>query len=126
MARSTSGILCARRNTGSGEVVYDLVQEFRVMQTGNPRSEAVSHIVRAGATESIPFLFRVSCPGIYLLSFRGAVAEQEREDARKLGAELPSAWTGRKIVFVDDAPTPSATKPAAVRVTHAGTGEVEA
>ena len=46
-------------------------------------------------TESIPFVAQVSSPGLYLLSFRGLVDEQERAEAQKLGAEMLAAETWR-------------------------------
>ena len=85
-----------------GTASYDLVKELRVPLTLNPQAEPKSHILRAGGTESIHFPIHVSISGVYLLSFRGAVDEQEREESAKLGAELPVVWTGNRYVFVGD------------------------
>jgi len=87
---------------------YDLIGEFRVLRTLDPKAEARSHIVRAGGKESLPFTALVPSPGLYLLSFRGVVDEKDRAEAAKLGVELPVAWTGNRYVFVDDARVPSA------------------
>jgi hypothetical protein len=93
-----------------GKPDYHPPTAFRVPLTLDPESEAVSHVIRAGGTESIPFALRVSSPGLYLLSFRGAVDKQERAEAQKLGAELPVAWTGNRHVLVGDTPVPSASE----------------
>ena len=76
------------------------VTQLRAPLTLDPDSEAESHILRAGGTELIHFVFRVSDPGLYLLSFRGAVDSVEREEAKKLHANLPVAWTANRYTFV--------------------------
>ena len=78
----------------------DVVQEFRVPLTLQPDQESVSHTIRAGGTESIPFAVRVATPGLYLLSFRGIVDEEERKVSQETGANYPVAWTGNKYVLV--------------------------
>jgi hypothetical protein len=42
-----------------GKPKYDPPTRFRVPLTFNPKSGAISHIIRAGTTESIPFAFKV-------------------------------------------------------------------
>jgi len=91
-----------------GKPDYGPPTEFRVPLTLDPDSEPPSHIIRAGGTESIPFAVQVSSPGLYLLSFRGVVNEQEHAEAQKLGAEMPTAWTGNRYVLVGDTPSPGA------------------
>jgi hypothetical protein len=93
-----------------GTADYGPPIEFRVPLTLNPKSEAPSHVVRAGGKESIPFAFQVSSPGLYLLSFRGVVDEKDRAEAAKLGVELPVAWTGNRYVIVGGTQGPSAEK----------------
>jgi hypothetical protein len=68
----------------------------------DPLSEPLSHVLRFGGTESLHFALRVSVPGLYLLSFRGAVDPEEHKEGKELGAELPTAWTGSRYVFVDE------------------------
>src|ERR1700737_3628939 len=46
---------------------YDLISEFRVPTTLDPKAEAPSHIVRPGGKESLPFTALISSPGLYLL-----------------------------------------------------------
>ena len=84
----------------SGRPTYLQEKELRVPQTLNPDVEARSHVIRTGGTESIPFAVKVSLPGIYLLSFRGAVDDAELQQSKELGVELPGAWTANKHVVV--------------------------
>ena len=82
---------------------------FRVMQTRDPNAPAISHVVRAGTTETLTFAARLGAPGLYLLSFRGATAEDVREDAAKYGVLLPTSWTAKRYVCVGNPPAaPSA------------------
>ena len=82
-----------------GRPEYEDAAEFRVLATLNPDHEPPSHVIRAGGMESIPFAFRVSSPGLYLLSFRAAVDEQERSVSMESGATKHVAWTGSKYVL---------------------------
>lgn len=88
----------------NGQVDYGSPLDFRVKLTWDPRLESVSHVIRAGATESICFAGKVTEPGLYLLSFRGTVDEKERDEAKELGAQLPVAWTSNRYVFVGENP----------------------
>jgi hypothetical protein len=83
-----------------GRPKYDPPVRFRVPLTSNPKSTAISHVIRAGTTESIPFAFKVQAAGLYLLSFRGGIDGEERAEAARLGLYLPEAWTGNKYVRV--------------------------
>ena len=74
-------------------------QEFRVMST-RIRPPRASHVIRAGTTETLTFAFRPARLGLYLLSFRGATAADVREEARKYGVALPTAWTAREYLLV--------------------------
>jgi hypothetical protein len=85
-----------------GKPKYDPPARFRVPLTFNPKSGAISHVIRAGATESIPFAFKVPSAGLYLLSFRGSIDGEERAEAERLGLPLPEAWTGNKYVLVGE------------------------
>jgi hypothetical protein len=97
---------------GDGKPHYGPATECRVPLTVNPEFEPISHVIRAGGTESIPFAVRVASPGLYLLSFRGLVDEQERAEAQELGVEMPVAWTGNRHVLVGDAPAGSTSEAA--------------
>jgi hypothetical protein len=72
-----------------GKPKYDPPTRFRVPLSLNPRSGAVSHVIRPGATESIPFAFKVASAGLYLLSFRGAIDALERAEAERRGLQVP-------------------------------------
>ena len=83
-----------------GRPKYDPPVRFRVPLTSNPKSAAISQMIRAGSTESILFAFKVQAAGLYLLSFRGGIDGEERAEAERLGLPLPEAWTGNKYVLV--------------------------
>jgi hypothetical protein len=102
----------------AGEAEFAPPKELRVLRTLDPTSDALSHVVRAGAIESMSFALRVSVPGLYYLSFRGVVGERDRAEAKKLGVELPTAWTCNRYVFVGDPQAPS-TNEAAERAERA-------
>jgi len=90
-----------------GEAVLQKdARTFRVPATINPNVNARSHVIRVGSTETIPFAVHVKEKGLYLLSFRGAVAEEERAEAKRLGVKAATAWTANKYVLVSDAPSP--------------------
>lgn len=73
-----------------------------VRQTKNPNNEATSHIVRAGSEETISFALRISSPGVYLLSFRGVLAPDEKIVSAEAGAHSSSgfSWTATKYVVI--------------------------
>jgi hypothetical protein len=96
------------RQDENREADYELIGEFPVPLTLDPKGEALSHVVRAGGKVSLPFTARISSAGLYLLSFRGVVDEKDRAEAAKLGVKLPTAWTGIRYLFVDDASAASA------------------
>jgi len=76
--------------------------EVRVTKTSDPNVEAVSHVLRAGATERLAFAVQVVEPGVYLLSFRGVVSEEERTPSVEAGVAPtnPVTWTGKKYLVV--------------------------
>jgi hypothetical protein len=80
--------------------------EMRVRQARDPSLEAPSHVVRAGATEHLVFAARVDAPGVYLLSFRGALAAGDKAVSVNAGTapENPVSWTAQRYVLVG-APT---------------------
>ena len=91
------------KNVGNAGPEYDEPKFFRVMQVRDPNNPAISHVVRAGATERLAFLLQAALPGLYLLSFRGALDKQERAESEALGAILPVSWTSKKYVLVPEA-----------------------
>ena len=86
--------------TVTGEAECGKALELRVMLTRDPAVPARSHIVRSGATEFLAFAARVTEPGLYLLSFRGATAADVRREAEKYGIRLPTAWTAKRYIRI--------------------------
>ena len=78
--------------------------EMRVRQARDPNAEALSHVLRAGTTERFAFAAYVDQPGVYLLSFRGALAPEDRSVS--IGAGIapynPVSWTARRYVIVGE------------------------
>jgi len=90
---------------------------YPVPQGKNPNRPLSRMLVRAGGRETMPFYFRVSSPGVYLLVFRTQVPEAE--ELRKPGQDLqeqasgeqgpeeaqglegPSAWTAKEYLVVE-------------------------
>lgn len=86
-----------------GKEKYGEPQKLHVQLTLDPDLKAPSHLIRAAGTESLHFALRVSRAGLYLLSFRGAVDNEERERVKKeSGVKLPTAWTTSQYVFIGD------------------------
>lgn len=85
---------------------YDKPLGLHVPLTQDPTAKAVSHVIRSGGKESISFALKVTS-GLYLLSFRGVLDEEERVESKHAGADLPVAWTCNKYVFVGETQLPS-------------------
>jgi hypothetical protein len=85
-----------------GRPQFEAPTNFWVMLTRDPTVRAASHVVRAGATETLAFAFRPSRSGLYLLAFRGRVAEDVRADVERYGVLLPTAWTAKRYVYVPE------------------------
>lgn len=75
-----------------------------VRQTVNPELEAVSHILRAGGKQTLPFAVLVQNSGVYLLSFRGVVAPEEASISVEAGTQQQNtvSWTATKYIVVED------------------------
>lgn len=69
--------------------------EVRVRKTRNPNAEAVSHIIRAGATQRLAFAVNVPKLGIYLVSFRGVLAPEEWSVSAHAGAGVSGHPVGQ-------------------------------
>lgn len=78
-----------------------------VRQTKNPNYEATSHIIRAGGKETISFAVHISNPGVYLLSFRGVVAPDEKLISVEAGVHPTSgvSWTATKYITITHEPS---------------------
>jgi hypothetical protein len=107
-AESPFSVHSVRFRDDSVTADYDKLISLDVMQTRDPKSKAVSRVIRSSGKESISFAFRVSSAGLYLLSFRVPLGKEERVESKNAGANLPVAWTCNKYVLVSDTPFPSA------------------
>jgi hypothetical protein len=76
--------------------------DMRVRQARDPNADALSHVLRAGTTERFAFAAYVGQPGVYLLSFRGALAPEDRSVSIGAGTapHNPVSWTARRYVVV--------------------------
>lgn len=85
--------------------------EMRVKQARNPNAEALSHVLRAGTTERFAFAAFVDEPGVYLMSFRGALAPGDRSVSIEAGTEPynPISWTATRYVMVGESTAPAKT-----------------
>jgi hypothetical protein len=86
--------------SASGDPQYEAPRSFQVRTTKEPTQLAKSHVVRAQSTETLAFAFQPDKEGVYLLSFRAATAEKVRDEAKKHGVLLPTAWTAKRYVYV--------------------------
>jgi hypothetical protein len=87
----------------NGEPQYGSPKSFPVGLTREPTQPALSHVVRANSTEKLAFAFQPDKVGTYLLSFRAATAEDVRDEAKKHGVRLPTAWTAKRFIYVPEA-----------------------
>jgi hypothetical protein len=87
---------------GQGSPTYQHYTALFVRRTSDPNSRAMPIRIRPGATESLSFAVGVSAPGIYLLTFRIPLEPKYADDVKKLGMELPAAWTRTSHVIVSD------------------------
>ena len=67
----------------------------------SPEEKSPSVIVRAGGREKIPFFFRVSSPGLYLLVFAARVSGEEQAVGEKLGFKFGGAWVAKEYFVVE-------------------------
>jgi hypothetical protein len=83
----------------------DVPIRVRVGQARHPGAEVVSTILRAGETQRKAFAVTVSEPGLYLLSFRAALAPEEHEVSRQAGADPQKgvSWAITKYIVVSGA-----------------------
>jgi hypothetical protein len=84
---------------------------MRARQARNVDAEVVSTIIRPGASEQLAFAANVEAAGVYLLSFRGPVAEQDRVVSVEAGAAShnPTSWTAHHYLAVTESSSPETT-----------------
>lgn len=90
--------------------------ELRARQARDANAEPVSTILRARGSQTLTFAARVNEPGLYLLAFRGSVAEKETEVSVEAGAQKasPKSWTGTKFLVVGSGGAASGVDPGAL------------
>jgi hypothetical protein len=84
-----------------GDLQFVAVSRHGIPVSTSPNVPSPSSIIRAGGLETIPFVFRVSSPGLYLLIFSVPVPKEEISIAKKLGFVFGSNWTAKQYVVVD-------------------------
>jgi hypothetical protein len=84
-----------------GSLKYERQAAYPVLLSTRPASKSPSTIVRAGGREKIPFYFRVSSPGVYLLIFRARVSKEEKAVGKELGLKFPASWVAKKYLVVE-------------------------
>jgi hypothetical protein len=86
----------------AGQPMFGDSLRLPVLQAASPTAPALSTIVRAGASESLPFVCRVNGPGVYFVTFRVQVSPEERGEVNSLGVptERPVSWTGKAYVAI--------------------------
>lgn len=89
--------------SADGQPTFGERLRMPVLQAANPNARALSTIVRAGASEMLPFVCRVKGPGMYFVTFRVQVSPEEREELDSLGVptERPVSWTGKAYVVIN-------------------------
>jgi hypothetical protein len=85
----------------NGSLKYEFQAAYPVLRSTAPSSTSPSTVVRAGGREKIPFYFRVSTPGVYLLIFRAPISEEEQDIGKMLGLKFPANWVAKKYLVVE-------------------------
>jgi len=85
-----------------GELVHKDKQAHAVRVSRCPDTNAPATIIRAGATERIPFVLELERGNLYLLTFVAHLAERDRRKSERAGTPgpRPTSWTGRKYISV--------------------------
>lgn len=88
-----------------GSLKYECQAAYPVILSTAPSMISPSTIVRAGGSEKIPFFFRVSSPGVYLLIFRARIpapiSNEEPDVGEELGLDFPTNWVAKKYLVVE-------------------------
>jgi hypothetical protein len=84
-----------------GSLKYERQAAYHVPLSTGPSLRSPSTIVRAGGREKIPFYFRVSSPGVYLLIFSAPVSKEEQDVGKELGLVFPVKWVAKKYLVVE-------------------------
>lgn len=73
-----------------------------VRSTKYPNKQAIAHIVRAGGSQTVSFTTTIKDAGVYLITFRGVMAPDEKNVSVEAGASVSSglSWTATKYIFI--------------------------
>ncbi len=76
--------------------------ELTVRQTINPNLDSVSHDSRVGQIQKFPFVTSVLEEGLYLVSFRVVMSDEEKSISVELGSNPVNrfSWTAKKYILV--------------------------
>ncbi len=80
---------------------------LHVRLTLNPEQHAVSHVIRAGASERLTFTARLPGAGVYLLSFRADLDQRELIVSQGAGTRRGNSvsWTATKFIYAGRPPS---------------------
>jgi hypothetical protein len=84
-----------------GSLKYERLAAYPVPVSRAPNSKSPSTIIRAGGREKIPFYFRVSSPGAYLLVFTAPTSKEEQDIGKDLGLDFPGNWVAKEYLVVE-------------------------
>jgi hypothetical protein len=91
-------------HNADGSLKFGDATSYPVVRGQDPEKAVRSMIVRAGGRETIPFYFRVSSPGVYLLVFRAPIPKSEQElleGALRHEFSRPFAWVAKEYLVVN-------------------------
>jgi hypothetical protein len=87
---------------GDGSLKFKKEAAYPVPRAQNPNIAVNKLLVRAGGRETIPFHFRVSSPGVYLLVFRAPTSEKDQKLAEEEGGfRYRGAWAAKEYLTVE-------------------------
>jgi hypothetical protein len=92
------------RTGQDGSLAYEEGTGYSVPVSTSPNEKTPSYIVRAGASEKIPFLCRLISPGLYLLVFTAEPSDKEQEILKKHGFVSRGNWTAKEYCVVGSPP----------------------
>lgn len=83
-----------------GDLEFKRQAAYSVPVGRSPNEASPSLLVRSGGSEQIPFFFRVSSPGLYLLVFAARSSEAEQAIAQELGFTFAGSWVAKEYFVV--------------------------
>jgi len=88
-----------------GEPTFHKKQALHVRLASDPNEFAKTTIVRPGQTQEIPFLIKLTSPGLYFISFRAVLSEHDRKLLLEAGVPKHRivSWTAKQYLSVQRA-----------------------